>query len=157
MSEIEKIKKHHATIIEKLNHLREVINDLEEPFGQELINVLNEGADFLIKDLMSHAKSEELFLYPKVEEIRGTQGASTETMTYEHILIGDLVDEYMQYVQGLNEGGHSLQSLKHTVNNLAFLVGMHMAKEEKFYIPLLAEKLGDEEIREMIENMHKVK
>lgn len=112
---------------------------------------------FLATHLMPHAQAEEAALYPLVQKVMGSPYA-TATMSRDHVEISHLTDELAAIRKGLQEGeigAAKANELKRILYGLYALVKVHFAKEEEVYLPLLDEKLTDEDARAMFEAMEK--
>ncbi len=118
-------------------------------------NALDEVLAFLTGDLIPHAMAEDRALYPVVARVMGAP-AATATMSRDHTEVGRLVGELAELRAGM--GGRQLrideqESLRRVLYGLYALVGLHFAKEEEIYLPLLDAALAEGEAKEMFETM----
>ena len=90
--------------------------------------------------LEPHAQWEDLWLYPEIDERAGTRWA-TKLMTYEHRQIRDAAHAVAGARLGLREHGSTAAviELRGRLFALDAVLRAHMAREERFLIPLLDE------------------
>ncbi|HEX6057008.1 MAG TPA: hemerythrin domain-containing protein [Intrasporangium sp.] len=116
---------------------------------------------FLTEGLIPHAVAEDKVLYAKVDELVGTNGKThaTDTMRRDHQEVGTLTDELGKLGGKLEKGNlaapdqHELRRVLYSLNGI---VGLHFAKEEEVYLPLLDRTLTAEQAQEMFEEMEEV-
>jgi len=116
---------------------------------------------FLTEGLIPHAVAEDKVLYAKVDELVGVNGTThaTDTMRRDHQEVGTLTDELGKLGGKLEKGDlaaadqHDLRRVLYSLNGI---VGLHFAKEEEVYLPLLDRTLTAEQAQEMFEQMEEV-
>lgn len=116
---------------------------------------------FLTEGLIPHAVAEDKVLYAKVDELVGTNGKTraTDTMRRDHQEVGTLTDELGKLGGKLEKGNltapdqHELRRVLYSLNGI---VGLHFAKEEEVYLPLLDRTLTATQAQEMFEEMEEV-
>jgi iron-sulfur cluster repair protein YtfE (RIC family) len=102
---------------------------------------------FLKDDLLPHAAAEDRVFYPAVQRAMGAPGA-TATMRRDHAEVVRLTAE-LAALRG--RIGHrwlapaDAEALRRVLYGLHALVGLHFAKEEEVYLPLLDARLGPAE------------
>lgn len=127
----------------------------------ELHELVDDAYHFLIGHLIPHATAEDEVLYPKVDELLGGRGETrpTDTMRRDHVEVGRLTETLGRLRERL--GGGELEpgeerELRATLYGLHALVGLHFAKEDEVYLPLLDRELGADEAVELFERMERV-
>lgn len=114
---------------------------------------------FLDRDLLPHAKSEELHLYPLLDPIVAAHARPTETMSIDHEFIARYRDEVAKAGADL-AGVHgdaavdAATRLVRAAAALEALVEVHLAKEERAYLPLLAKYTSDADQAALLRRMH---
>lgn len=116
---------------------------------------------FLTEHLIPHAVAEDKVLYAKVDELVGVNGEThaTDTMRRDHEEVGALTDQLGKLGGKLEKGDlatadqHELRRVLYSLNGV---VGLHFAKEEEVYLPLLDRTLTAEQAQDMFEEMEKV-
>ena len=116
---------------------------------------------FLTESLIPHAVAEDKVLYAKVDALIGTNGKThaTDTMRRDHQEVGTLTDELGKLGGKLEKGDlaapdqHEMRRVLYSLNGI---VGLHFAKEEEVYLPLLDRTLTAEQAQEMFEEMEEV-
>lgn len=99
--------------------------------------------DFLVDELVPHAVADDRVLYPAVDRIVGSAGA-TWTMRRDHLELGRLIDR-LATLRGVGDSrGRAHQSeLRKVLYSIDGLVRLHLAKEEELYLPLLDERMDE--------------
>jgi iron-sulfur cluster repair protein YtfE (RIC family) len=139
----EAVRKHHRSLAGTLEaHARGA--------GRNELQVEREAfVAFLKGDLMPHARSEERHLYPLVDELVRNHGRATATMTVDHEFIADYVSRIEQTTSELattmdaERRERLAQSLHDLALQLDAIVKLHRAKEERVYLPLIAEHVDE--------------
>lgn len=114
-----------------------------------------EAYEFLTGHLIPHAIAEDKALYPVVCRVMGSDSA-TKTMSRDHVEVGRLTEQLSKLrseVAGATPSEPTKNELRRVLYGLYALVQVHFAKEEEVYLPLLDEKLGEAEAKEMFEAM----
>ncbi len=117
--------------------------DLPEPF-----------VEYLVDQVAPHARAEEIFLYPIVEQLMGS--GTTATMRIDHEAIVGRIHRIRDAAQRglLIEGGwHAHEELRRLCIELGALLDVHFDKEERVYLPLLERKLDAPEQERLVEAM----
>ena len=118
---------------------------------------------FLTRELIPHAKAEDLALYPMVQKVMGAKEA-TATMSRDHVEVDRLTAELGDLLIKLDRAAitdEQANSMRRILFGLYALVKVHFAKEEEIYLPLLDARLTEKDAAAMFEAMehaaHEVK
>jgi iron-sulfur cluster repair protein YtfE (RIC family) len=115
---------------------------------------------FLKGDLIPHARGEERHLYPLVDDLVRNYGKATATMMVDHEFIADYVSRIEQTTAELATtlDGERRERLSQTLHDLALqldaIVKLHLAKEERVYLPLIAEHTAEARQRDVLYAIH---
>ena len=110
---------------------------------------------FLSRHLIPHAEAEDAALYPVVARVMGAPEAPA-TMRRDHVEVGRLTAELETLRDHLTTGELDAilaRDLRRVLYGLYTLVGVHFAKEEEVYLPLLDERLSAEEAEALFRDM----
>ncbi len=149
------LRNEHKELYPHIESLREVGDAVSDSINHSTLSKIDDAYEFLAYHLIPHAKAEDAALYPVVQKAMGATKA-TETMSRDHVEVGQLVEELGQLRKGLEGPSFNeaqTRSLRRVLYGLYTLVKLHFEKEEKIYLPLLDEKLTGEEAQQMFENM----
>ena len=124
----------------------------------DLSKQVDESYKFLTTDLIPHAVAEDEVLYAKVDSLIGSNGRTraTDTMRRDHLEVGILTDELGRLRRQLHEGELCTachKELRRVLYSLNAVVGLHFAKEEEVYLPLLDRELTAAEAQQMFKRM----
>jgi iron-sulfur cluster repair protein YtfE (RIC family) len=118
---------------------------------------------FLTRELIPHARAEDLALYPVVQKVMGAKEA-TATMSRDHLEVDRLTAELGDMLIKLDHAAitdEQANSMRRILFGLYALVKVHFAKEEEIYLPLLDARLSEKDAAAMFEAMehaaHEVK
>lgn len=151
MSVAEAFREHHRRLLEVLEAYRE---------GPSLSPAeLQELRAFLLHELLPHAQGEERALYPAVEPLIRRYGEATATMRVDHEFIEGYIREIDGLIQRIQQAdpagrGEGERQLRRQLIELSALLCVHMAKEERVYLPLFERYLSHEEQHRVFEAMH---
>lgn len=115
--------------------------------------------EFLRAELLPHARGEERHLYPAIDPLIRAHGEPTATMRVDHAFI----EEYARRIADLAGAMHTTNpddrpALARQVERLAIgleaLLEVHLAKEERVYLPLAERYLPADEQRRILDAMH---
>jgi len=114
---------------------------------------------FLKGDLLPHARGEERHLYGHVDTLVREHGKATTTMIVDHEFINDYVAKIELVTHRLESAGDSerallLRDLRELSLRLDAIVELHLAKEERVYLPLIEQHLDETHQREILEAIH---
>lgn len=145
------------------NHHRELANQLSKH-----VTRLVQGdpaadaqafAAFLKNELLPHAAGEEAQLYPVMDELVRAQGKPTATMSIDH----EYIQSYILQVQATaNELGAAApdaqtalrRQLAQRALQLSAIFEVHLAKEERVYLPLVEQYLSEDAQQRVLDAMH---
>lgn len=145
------ITAHHA---ELARDLRAAVSAAETSPSHDSAAALLE---FLDRDLMPHAKSEERYLYPLLDPIVASHARPTETMSIDHEFIGRYRDDVAKAAADLARASGDTAAatrLARAAGALEALVEVHLAKEERAYLPLLEKYKSAAEQAAVLRQMH---
>ncbi len=137
---VEAIRKHHAELREKLQQ------KVDAWARTGSAGALQDLVSFLSAELLPHARAEEAHLYPVVEPLVKTWGQATATMRIDHEFIED-------YVRRIGSGADP-ERLRELILGLKAIVQLHLEKEERVYLPLIADHLPAEDQQRVLKEMH---
>lgn len=149
------LRDEHKDLYPHIAQLRHAADGVGVAGPEETRAAVDEAFDFLTKHLIPHAQAEDAALYPVVARVMGAPEA-TATMRRDHVEVGALTAELGDLRHRLARGDASPETqreLRRVLYGLYALVGVHFAKEEEVYLPLLDERLPEAEAREMFRAM----
>lgn len=147
------IRKHHRSLAKTLEaHARGV-------GGGEPQSERDAFVAFLKGDLLPHARGEERHLYGPVDKLVREHGKPTATMMVDHEFINDYVTRIELVTHRLegaadNERAQLLGELRKLSLRLDAIVELHLAKEERVYLPLIEEHLDETHQRQILQAIH---
>jgi iron-sulfur cluster repair protein YtfE (RIC family) len=137
----------HKELLLPIENLRRLADQLDELTPLAIREKVDEVYRFLTRKLIPHAQAEEQVLYPALGKLLGA-GQATAVMSHDHQeierLVGELATLHL-YTAGKGLLPAQFHDLRRVLYGLYTLIQVHFAKEERFYIPLLDEKLNPEE------------
>jgi len=138
----ERMRRHHRALLEALQSLESQATQLAEK-GE-----LGTVVDFLLKELLPHAKAEEDNLYRAVDELLRRKGGGTKTMAADH----DGMRRYAERIEALarklsspGRAAHGAAELRQLLSELRAIFALHLEKEERYYLPLVGKELPPSE------------
>jgi len=147
------IRKHHRSLADALTaHTRAA-------GGGESQRERAAFVDFLKGDVLPHARGEERHLYPVVDSLARQYGKPTATMSIDHEFIAGYISRIEQTARELDtaQGADRPQLLRRLWElslRLDAIFELHLAKEERVYLPLVDAHLGEAEQRHVHEAIH---
>jgi hemerythrin-like domain-containing protein len=147
------LRDEHRELLPLLERVREAADGIES--GSAAMEAVDSAYKFLSAHLLPHATAEEAALYPVVARVMGSPDA-TKTMQVDHAEVKRLTEELGEIRTQISDPGPSpsqARDLRRVLYGLYTLVGVHFAKEESVYLPLLDSRLSAEEARSMFEDM----
>jgi hemerythrin-like domain-containing protein len=147
------LRDEHREPLPLLERVKKAADSVES--GSAAMQAVDSAYEFLCAHLVPHALAEEAALYPVVARIMGSPDA-TKTMEVDHAEVRRLTDELGGIRTQISDGAPSAEQardLRRVLYGLYTLVGVHFAKEESVYLPLLDGHLSAEEARSMFEDM----
>lgn len=154
------IRAHHRALAETLDtytsDVETGITDLDTANLTELLNGLTE---FLNGDLIPHAKGEEKTLYPALDPVIREHGSPTATMSVDHEYIGEYIRQITESARALRAAGarertELARKLTRQMIQLQGLFSVHLAKEERVYLPLVEKVISAGDQQELLKALH---
>jgi len=135
----EAIRKHHLSLAKTLEAHARGIGGGESQAERDAF------VAFLKGELLPHASGEERHLYALVDTVVRKHGRPTATMIVDHEFITDYVAQIEETSRQLASPTYShrreqlLRRLRDLALRLDAIVELHLAKEERIYLPLIEE------------------
>ena len=151
------LRDEHAGLRPRIERLRDVADAVGVVPLVDLRADVHAAHDFLEHELVPHAAAEDRVLYPVVDELVGSDGA-TMAMRFEHAEIRRLTGELGALVGQLDTvdalGGDLAASLRRVLYGLHVVLCMHLAAEEHYVVPVLELGLTSPEAAQLLGAMH---
>jgi len=114
---------------------------------------------FLKHDLLPHDLGEELYLYPALDPVLKVHARATAALSVDHEYIQgyvDWIDETTEELETADEEERPalLALLRRLCVQLEAVLQLHMAKEEKVYLPLFERYTPREAQEQILSEMH---
>lgn len=154
----EPFRAEHRELLPHVEALAETADAIGSAPVRELRERVEGAYHFLAEHLIPHATAEDEVLYPQVDELLGARGETrpTDTMRRDHVEVGRLTERLARLRDRLAEGDldpFEERELRTTLYGLYAVVGLHFAKEEEVYLPLLDRELSAGEAAALFERM----
>ncbi len=149
----EMIRAHHAELIESLHRQASALADKRPDADAAAF------AAFLQQELLPHAVGEERHLYPAVDPLIKARGVATATMSVDHEYIEEYIRQIAAAAQALAEASAAeraavAERLSRLALRLEALLEVHLAKEERVYLPLFEQYLSEDQQQAVLDGMH---
>ena len=151
---VEAIRKHHSSLAKTLEaHAHAVGGGESQPERDAFVA-------FLKGDLLPHASGEERHLYPLVDSLARKHGRPTATMMVDHEFIADYVSKIEETSRSLadatygDERGRLVRRLRDLALRLDAILELHLAKEERVYLPLIEEHVDEARQGDVLRAIH---
>lgn len=149
----EAIRKHHLSLAKTLEAHAHGVGGGEPQTERDAF------VAFLKGDLLPHAIGEERHLYPLVDSLVRQYGKPTMTMMVDHEFIRDHVAKIERITHQLatvTDGDRSqlLRRLRDLGLRLDAIVELHLAKEERIYLPLIEKHTDEATQRKVLQAIH---
>ncbi len=150
----EAIRKHHLSLAKTLEAHARAVGGNEPQVEREAF------VAFLKGDLLPHARGEERHLYELVDALVRKHGKPTATMMVDHEFITDYVAKIEEVSQRLasatccDQREQLLRRLHDLALRLDAIVELHLAKEERIYLPLIEEHVAIERQSAVLQAIH---
>lgn len=154
------IRAHHRALAETLDgYTTDVEAGIDDLDAAALMRLLDQVTTFLSGELLPHAHGEERTLYPALDPVLREHGRPTATMSVDHEYIGE-------YARQIGETARSLRSasgaeratlarrLQRQMIQLQSLFSVHLAKEERVYLPLVEEVISAGDQQALLAALH---
>ncbi len=148
------LRDEHQELLPHLEILKTAADEVSEVLSERAWQDMQESYEFLAYHLIPHAIAEDRALYPAVQKLMGAPQA-TATMSRDHIEVGRLTDELKSRLppRDARLEINQVEDLRRLLYGLYAIVGLHFAKEEEIYLPLLDARLTEAEAIQMFEAM----
>ncbi len=147
------IRKHHQSLARTLKaHAQGANGDETQAERSALLS-------FLKGDLLPHARGEERHLYAWVDGVVREHGRPTATMMVDHEFINDYAARIEVAARRLetasgDERVRLMREMRELALRLDAIVELHLAKEERVYLPLIERHLDQEHQRQILAAIH---
>jgi iron-sulfur cluster repair protein YtfE (RIC family) len=134
----EPLRAEHRDLMPHLERLRETAGCVRS-WTSETPGRLADAVAFLREHLVPHARAEEAFLYPAVEEAMDSPHA-TDTMVADHVEIVRRIDTLVSVIESVGAGPADppqTDELEAQLYGLHAILRLHFAKEEEVLLPEL--------------------
>jgi hemerythrin-like domain-containing protein len=143
------LRDEHRELLPELELLRSAGDAVGFAPPEEVTRKVSAALSFLQRHLIPHAQAEEAALYPTVDRLLGSPKA-TATMRREHVEVARLTAELASRQSAIAGGNEAdLVQVRRLLYGLYAVVGVHFAKEEEVYLPILDEHLSSAEATAM--------
>jgi hemerythrin-like domain-containing protein len=149
------LRDEHLELIPHIEALRTLADAVGDVPLDEIRRGVDEAYGFLMRHLIPHAEAEDSALYPVVASTLGAPEA-TATMSRDHTAVRRLVEELGEVREEVESGGLDRsreRALRRILYSLNALIGVHFAKEEEIYLPLLDDRLSADDASAMFRAM----
>lgn len=154
-SKTQPLRNEHKELYPYVEIIRQAADAVNESLTTLAHDRIEQAYQFLTDRLYPHSQAEEKVLYPLVQKIMGSEH-STATMVRDHLEVSRLTAELgtlRVHRSQLSITSIQAQALRRILYGLYALLKLHFAKEEEIYLPLLDEKLTDDEAKTLFEKM----
>ncbi|HEX8729817.1 MAG TPA: DUF2249 domain-containing protein, partial [Ktedonobacterales bacterium] len=156
------IREHHRALATTLDSFTSDIESLEASETRDvagLATLLDEVTKFLSGELMPHAQGEERTLYPALDPILRKHGRPTATMSIDHEYLGQHVQQITALANQLRSADATKRAaltrqLQREAIQLQGLFHVHLAKEERVYLPVIDEVVTDGDQQALLAALH---
>ncbi len=154
------IRAHHRALAETLDgyatDAEAGVNNLDTASLAETLTGLT---DFLTKELLPHARGEEQTLYPALDPIIREHGSPTATMLIDHEYIAEYTRQITETARSLRSAGERdreqlARQLARLTLQLQGLFAVHLAKEERVYLPLVEQAISAGDQQALLAALH---
>jgi len=146
-SVMQPLRDEHQDLLPHINAMR-TAGEAAARGDQDALAGAKEALDFLDNHLHPHAAAEEAVLYPEVAKAMGSPEA-TKTMSRDHTEVATLREELRALV---TQGGNNIDVAR-VLFGLYTLVGVHFAKEEEVYVPVLERVLDADQAKALYQRL----
>jgi uncharacterized protein (DUF2249 family)/hemerythrin-like domain-containing protein len=154
------IRTHHRALAQTLDeYATQVETDLTSLDATGLGAVLDGLTDFLTGELLPHAAGEERTLYPALDPIIRAHGSPTATMRVDHEYIAEYSRQIAATARSLRTASERerlalARQLARQLIQLQGLFTVHLAKEERVYLPLVEQAISTSDQQALLAALH---
>jgi uncharacterized protein (DUF2249 family)/iron-sulfur cluster repair protein YtfE (RIC family) len=153
------IRAHHRALAETLETFTADAEASVTGHAAQLTELLNGFTEFLTGELLPHARGEEQSLYPALDPIIRELGSPTATMRVDHEYIADYVRQITDTASRLRSASERerqplVRQLARQAVQLEGLFAVHLAKEERVYLPLVEQAISAGDQQALLAALH---
>jgi uncharacterized protein (DUF2249 family)/hemerythrin-like domain-containing protein len=154
------IRAHHRALAKTLDEYTAEVEARDTRLDAASLTELVDGlTDFLTSELLPHAAGEERTLYPALDPIIREHGSPTATMRVDHEYIGEYARQIASSARRLRGASESerpalARQLTRQVIQLQGLFAVHLAKEERVYLPLVERTISTSDQTALLAALH---
>lgn len=154
------IRTHHRSLAGTLDsYAANMEASAANPDNAALTDLLDRLTTFLANDLLPHAQGEERTLYPALDPVIRAHGSPTATMSVDHEYIGAYARKITEMAGALrkasaDERAELTRQLDRQLLQLQGLFSVHLAKEERIYLPLVEQTVSSDEQHALLAALH---
>lgn len=148
------LRERHRQLVAQVEQLRTAAATVGESDRAAVRERVARVITLLDEGLVPHARVEEATLYPTVESVMGSPGA-TAGMRRDHVEIARMT-EALRFLQARLEYSptrETTEALRRLLYGLYAVLMLHFAKEEELYLPLLDRELAEEAAERLVRGM----
>jgi len=149
------LRDEHATLVRQIEGIRRVADAIGVVPVAAVRKEIAGVREFLVGQLIPHARAEDVAMYPVVGRAMGASEA-TATMRHDHEAIVDLTEQLAALepeLMGDRLAPGVERALRRILYGLYMLVRVHLEEEEQIYLSILDARLTPDEAHEMLEAM----
>lgn len=157
---VEAIHNHHAELAQKLSEYVGQLHSETDPSDASLLSdLLTQLGSFLTDELLPHAQGEERVLYPALDPVIAQHGSPTATMRIDHEYLTSFIQHATVLAGRLRSAGRSERDLfaaqlQQVLAQLETLLTVHLAKEERVYLPLVEQYFSPDDQQRLLGELH---
>lgn len=154
------IRAHHRALADTLDtYTADVEAGITELDTANLVELINGLTSFLSGELLPHAAGEEKTLYPALDPVIREHGSPTATMSVDHEYIGEYVRQITETARTLHSADQRSRAdlarkLARQLIQLQGLFTVHLAKEERVYLPLVEKAISSGDQQALLAALH---
>jgi uncharacterized protein (DUF2249 family) len=157
---VEAIHTHHAELERKLvEYAGQLDAGIDQIDVSLLAALLTQLGSFLTDELLPHAQGEECVLYPALDPVIAQHGSPTATMRVDHEYLTRFIQQATELAGRLRSAGPRERDpfaaqLQQVLAQLRTLLTVHLAKEERVYLPLVEQHFSLAEQQRVLGELH---
>lgn len=154
------IRAHHRALAATLNsYVSDTEAGAQSLDAAELTSLLDGLTNFLAGELLPHARGEEQTLYPALDPIIRAHGSPTATMRIDHEYIAEYARQITETARALRAASERdraelARRLARQAIQLQGLFTVHLAKEERVFLPLVEQDISSAQQQALLAALH---
>jgi len=143
---------------EGLLHLQVAANEVQAGDATAALAALDLALTYLHGMLLPYSRSEQFTLFPAVDGVLGSTGA-TSIMLAQHRSIEAMVDDLARVVEAVRRDGEAApysRFLLPLLHGLYAGIRIHLESEDDVYLGLLDEHLSESQVGVVVDNLTRV-